>query len=822
MANGFKLSDVLRIASIHPFYSDAEYPPSREDLLNLLAKQWGPDRDLKLSSFPLTWKGALYKKIARLTTDRDPRNGYRQQVYISTTGGGSGKGSPMVFATDSQETRQQRAAIGALLRSCGVTGPGDWVMTMHVSGHLYRALDLMAETFEGSGASVLCAGSLMEPDQMIEILLEYRVNAIAGDTSQIMQLSRYICTLPDDTRKQLLINKVIYTSEPMTPVQRKFLSSVFPNVAVSSVIGSAEAGPWATSPAQLTEASKGQNYADFVYDQRLMHLEVFPFDIEESDGAGLASARPVPDGEKGLLVQTSLQRMRHPLIRYVCGDVCSLHPLPASMKNIIPVEDAAHYKVARLYGRDRRISFDWYGEYFEFAVIQDAMRTESWGILQYQIIRRYNGGDKNNLDIVLELRVLRHNEPGTISTDELTRELPVHGIVSVVSGPIIGHFADQCSNRKLPLLFSLFACIFGTGMVAGATSLPVLFTGRVMQGIAGSSVWIIGLATVADTVGGDNMGKVEGIMMSFLYGGLIGRPCIAGWLLAYVGYWPTWLLPLVLLLLDFIARLVMVENCAVPTSSSGPETSSKADGSTKPLLSPCEDTPTNYPSENFWRIILTDVRAVVAICVAISANTVGTSFHATLPLHVQETFGWGSGRSGSLFACLIMPTVVLSPVAGWLRDCFGVRYPASAAAVFQAVMFGILGLAGTDLLPWTSAQSGGGALYTGCILAIGAARPFTANVGPVELSSIVREYQEKSPGIFGPEGGMSRVFSLDDVAASLGTVLGPIIGGFLTQYKGYDFMCFTWSVIYIVLATLVLCVLGRDHASKSDMCDEVA
>ena len=79
-----------------------------------------------------------YKEIARLTTDRDLQNGYRQKTYISSTGGGSGKGFPMVFATDSQETRQQRAAIGALLRSCGVTGPGDWVMTMHVSGHLYR------------------------------------------------------------------------------------------------------------------------------------------------------------------------------------------------------------------------------------------------------------------------------------------------------------------------------------------------------------------------------------------------------------------------------------------------------------------------------------------------------------------------------------------------------------------------------------------------------------------------------------------------------------------------------------------------------------
>lgn len=281
----------------------------------------------------------------------------------------------------------------------------------------------MAEIFEGSGASVLCAGSMIEQSQMIEILIDYRVNAISGDTGQIMQLTRYISALPEETRKQLIINKVIYTSEPMTPAQRNFLGSVFPNVAVSSVIGSAEAGPWAVSPSQLTEASKGQNYADFVYDQRLMYLEVFPLDIEVSKDQSPSKAEPVLDGEKGLLVQTSLQRMRHPLIRYVCGDICSLHPLPESMKTIVQPEDALHYKVARIYGRDRRISFDWYGEYFEFPVIQDAMRTESWGILQYQIIRRYSEDDNNNHDIVLELRLLRHNASGAISNEELTGEL---------------------------------------------------------------------------------------------------------------------------------------------------------------------------------------------------------------------------------------------------------------------------------------------------------------------------------------------------------------------------------------------------------------
>ncbi|CAG8909808.1 unnamed protein product [Penicillium egyptiacum] len=391
------------------------------------------------------------------------------------------------------------------------------------------------------------------------------------------------------------------------------------------------------------------------------------------------------------------------------------------------------------------------------------------------------------------LRTRLHVSEGNIQ--ELTSlMLAVHGMVSVVSGPIIGHFADKTPSRKLPLLLSLVACTVGTGMVAGSNSLSVLCIGRVMQGIAGSSVWIVGLATVADTVGGDNMGKVEGIMTSFLYSGLIGGPLISGLSLEYVGYWPTWSLPLLLLSIDFCARLVMIESRPVEVSSCRRElTGSQTCDATSPFLAPRENPQTRSNSGNFWHIIFTDSRALTALFVAVSTTTVGTSFHATLPIHVQETFGWGPGESGSLFACLIMPTLLVSPLAGWLRDRFGVRYPAMASAVFQAVILGLLGLAGTDCLPWTSAKTGGGALYTGCILALGLARPFTANVGPVELSAIVRGYQEKSPGIFGPEGGMSRVFSLDDVAASLGTVLGPIIAGFLKEYAGYIYMCWTWS-----------------------------
>ncbi|CAG8242091.1 unnamed protein product [Penicillium salamii] len=390
------------------------------------------------------------------------------------------------------------------------------------------------------------------------------------------------------------------------------------------------------------------------------------------------------------------------------------------------------------------------------------------------------------------LRVRLHANQAELQ--ELTSlVLAIHGIVSVFSGPIIGHFADKTSSRRLPLLLSLGACIVGTGMVACSTSLAVLFAGRVMQGIAGSSVWIVGLATVADTVGRNDMGKVEGIMMSFLYTGMIGGPFISGLLLEYAGYWLTWSLPLFLLGLDFIARLLMIETRVVETFVRGQETTSKTAQDSRPLLASSTTSQACTAEGNFWLIVLCDARVLTALFVSVSTTTIGTSFHATLPIYVQEAFGWGSGKCGSLFACLIMPTLVFSPLAGWLRDRFGVLYPAMGSAVFQAAMLGLLGLAGTDFLPWTTPEASGGVLMTVCILAIGAARPFTMNVGPVELSTIVKAYQERFPGIFGPEGGMSRVFSLDDVAASLGTVLGPLIGGFLKKNLGFAYMCWTWS-----------------------------
>lgn len=321
-----------------------------------------------------------------------------------------------------------------------------------------------------------------------------------------------------------------------------------------------------------------------------------------------------------------------------------------------------------------------------------------------------------------------HVNPSQIQ--ELTSAaLAVHGAVSVVFGPIIGHFADKTSNRKMALLLSLFACIVGTGMVAGAPSVSALFIGRVMQGIAGSSVWIVGLATVADTVGQDHMGTVMGVMMSFVNSGMISGPAVAGLLLEIMGYWATWSVPLLILTIDLVARLVMIES---PSKGSTEPQSEEAENTS--LLSSHENAQNSSTVDNFWRIMLCDSRVLTALLVAITSTTVGTSFHATLPLYVQETFGWGPGTTGFLFSCLIFPTLLISPLAGWVRDRVGVRVPAVASSILQAWLLTLLGIAGSDRISWASAQNLGGTLYIACIICLGAVRPFMTSVGPVELA----------------------------------------------------------------------------------------
>ena len=286
---------------------------------------------------------------------------------------------------------------------------------------------MTTELFENAGAAVLCAGPGMSHQAVVEALGQFQANVVAGDVGQLLQLAIYVNTLNHEQRKDIRINKVIYTSESLTVSQREFLISVFGDITIGSIIGSAEAGPWAVSNTALMETPKG-NYNDFIIDKRAICLEVLPFSVESQEAeqthCSVASCQQhVPSGDPGLLVQTSLQRLRNPLVRYLCGDVASLHPIPPELLAKLPSQDAKHYQLVRLYGRDQRSSFSWYGEYFDFKVVRSFMANQQWNILQWQIILRDT--EPKGAGTILDVRVLRGlHKPGEHCNEEdLTSKL---------------------------------------------------------------------------------------------------------------------------------------------------------------------------------------------------------------------------------------------------------------------------------------------------------------------------------------------------------------------------------------------------------------
>ncbi|KAF7904799.1 hypothetical protein EAF00_002133 [Botryotinia globosa] len=381
----YSLAEVLAVAKNHPFYNEnVLYPADSQTVTKFQDSARSKEKELDFQQQPLLDKKILYKSIERLTHDVDPRNTYRYGSYMSITGGGSGA-IPMMFAVDVHENRRQRARMGDLLRICGVIESKDLVLSTHLAGGFYRSLDLTTEIIENAGGTVLSAGAYMPPAEVVQSLANYHVNALTGDGSQIVQTVQHISMMAKEDRERVVLNKIIYTSEPLTGPQRVFIKSVLGDVMIFSIMGSAEAGPWAISSPKLTgEQNVTEITTDFIFDTRSMLLEIFPTSVSD-DIAPLVS-KCLPQGEKGLIVQTSLQRLRNPLVRYITGDIGSIHPLPDTAPVVDPEFDRKFLRILRMQGRDHRFSFKWYAAYFEFQRIEAFMRERQYGILQWQII----------------------------------------------------------------------------------------------------------------------------------------------------------------------------------------------------------------------------------------------------------------------------------------------------------------------------------------------------------------------------------------------------------------------------------------------------
>lgn len=279
---------------------------------------------------------------------------------------------------------------------------------------------------ENAGATVLSAGSYMLPAEVAKALANYHVNVLTGDGSQIVQIVHHVSMITKENRERIILNKIIYTSEPLTGPQRAFIKKILGDIKIFSIMGSAEAGSWAISNPDLTgEQSITDKSTDFIFDTRNVMLEIIS--SATINNTSLYNPHTLPEGETGVIVQTSLQRLRNPLIRYVTGDIGSIHPLPLVASTMIHESDRKFLRVLRMQGRDHRFSFKWYGAYFEFQKIEQFMQEEEYGILQWQIVLDRM---EDTPQSTLEIRLLRSPpQEGILSAETFTERLEAFFLV---------------------------------------------------------------------------------------------------------------------------------------------------------------------------------------------------------------------------------------------------------------------------------------------------------------------------------------------------------------------------------------------------------
>ncbi|KAF2158517.1 hypothetical protein M409DRAFT_30986 [Zasmidium cellare ATCC 36951] len=380
-------------------------------------------------------------------------------------------------------------------------------------------------------------------------------------------------------------------------------------------------------------------------------------------------------------------------------------------------------------------------------------------------------------------------------TQRLTTELLfIMGLISMPAAPIIGHLADKTTSRKIPLIISLIGCTIGTLLVATTPNLYAVYAGRILQGIAGTGAWIVGFAMLTDAAGSKHLGKALGSAGSFITAGVLTGPVVSGALLQWTNYWTAWAAPLALLGLCFIARFAMLEE----TTTKEIKPSTVDDGAvdeTAPLIAADSsnggqtihgnEESKQAPSRGFYSVMFSIGSTYAALLNVTAFSMIISGFDTTLPVHLRDEFGWRPAPIGSIFLGIQVPSMIMAPMVGWLRDRIGLRWPTALGWLCSAPLFWFLGVPSQDNFLGVGAGTKGQAAFVATIIALGIIWSFVRGAGTFQLTTTMHELKEKDPNVFGPGGASSRVFSLTETSFALGLVLGPLVTGALADTVGF-------------------------------------
>jgi DHA1 family tetracycline resistance protein-like MFS transporter len=355
-----------------------------------------------------------------------------------------------------------------------------------------------------------------------------------------------------------------------------------------------------------------------------------------------------------------------------------------------------------------------------------------------------------------------------------------YSVMQLIFTPVLGRLSDRYGRRPV-----LLASIIGTGvgfLILGfATSLWMLFAGRILDGMTGGNI-STAQAYIADVTSPQERARGMGLFGAAFGVGFIFGPAVGGILSRWGTHAPFF----------FAATLAFIN--ALLLYFWLPET-----------ITP--DHPARAAAGGSWAQLARLVaRAQLAFVLAIYLLFViaFSMMTTTFALYTMYRFGYDAQHNGYLFAFIGIIAVL---VQGGLVGHLAKRYGELSLVIIGAPLFAL----GLFLIPLVGPLSGG----LGALLAVIAVLTLGNSLATPSLTSLA----SKSAGA-GFQGG---ALGVTQSVASLARVIGPLIAAFLihsaTAPEGMDnhtLRLTFWTAAAIMLAAFLLTVyVARAQLARS-------
>ncbi|KAJ8295615.1 putative MFS-type transporter C18.02 [Rhodotorula toruloides] len=355
----------------------------------------------------------------------------------------------------------------------------------------------------------------------------------------------------------------------------------------------------------------------------------------------------------------------------------------------------------------------------------------------------------------------------------------------IVATPIAVYIASKTSNRQIPLLGGAVSMAGSIVLFMECKGFAPMLVARLWQGLSGTILWTFGLALVIDSVPEQHVGKSLGIVMSGLSVGEAIGPPIGGALYRHLGWRAPFIFLLVLLVVDIVLRLLIIEKktalmwikrgvtirgfsapdypppnspsieeVVVPLAHSSTVTSSEATEVATPVLPKSEHDGANL-WETMWRLVH-NPRAAVALSMAFLYGADFGLLEAGMVLYVKEHYGLDEQGAGLIFLAVVIPSFIIAPLAGWLTDLYGSKWPATVGMAIVTAAFPLLIIRGP--LPLF--------IFFLALIGVGLSAVSTPTTHDLNVAATAT-----------PGATSAQVFAAFNLAFSLGSFVGPIIGG---------------------------------------------